>query len=156
VVVSDPNQYRLELARKMGATVAVDPTERDLADVQREIDMTEGFDVGLEMSGNPAALRTMIGAMAHGGRIALLGIPAGEVTLDLNPVIFEMLTLKGIYGREMFESWYQMRVLVESGLDLTPVITHRFSYRDFEEAFAVARSGQSGKVVLDWTQLEED
>ena len=94
--------------------------------------------------------------MAHGGRIALLGIPADEVTLDLNPVIFEMLTLKGIYGREMFESWYQMTVLVESGLDITPVITHRFSYRDFEEAFAVARSGQSGKVVLDWTQIEED
>jgi threonine 3-dehydrogenase len=140
----------------MGATVAVDPTERDLADVQRELGMTEGFDVGLEMSGHPVALRTMIDAMAHGGSVALLGIPAAEVTLDLNPVIFEMLTLKGIYGREMFESWYLMTVLVESGLDLTPVITHRFSYRDFEEAFAVARSGQSGKVVLDWTQLEED
>ena len=156
VVSSDPNHYRLELARRMGATVAVDPTERDLADVQRELGMTEGFDVGLEMSGNPVALRTMIDAMAHGGSVALLGIPANEVTLDLNPVIFDMLTLKGIYGREMFESWYQMTVLVESGLDLTPVITHRFSYRDFEEAFAVARSGQSGKVVLDWTQLEED
>jgi len=155
VVVSDPNQYRLELARRMGATVAVDPTERDLADVEREIGITEGFDIGLEMSGNPVALRTMIDAMAHGGRIAILGIPAGEVTLDLNPVVFDMLTLKGIYGREMFESWYQMTVLVESGLDLKPVITHRFSYRDFEEAFAVARSGQSGKVVLDWTQIEE-
>jgi threonine 3-dehydrogenase len=117
--------------------------------------MTEGFDVGLEMSGNPQALRAMIDAMAHGGRMALLGIPAGEVTLDLNPVIFDMLTLKGIYGREMYESWYQMTVLVESGLDIKPVITHRFSYRDFEEAFAVARSGQSGKVVLDWTQIEE-
>jgi threonine 3-dehydrogenase len=107
------------------------------------------------MSGNPLALRAMIGSMAHGGRVALLGIPAAEVTLDLNPVIFDMLTLKGIYGREMYESWYQMTVLVESGLDIKPVITHRFSYRDYEDAFAVARSGQSGKVVLDWTQLEE-
>jgi threonine 3-dehydrogenase len=98
----------------------------------------------------------MIDAMSHGGCIALLGIPAAEVTLDLNPVIFDMLTLKGIYGREMYESWYQMSVLVESGLDIAPVITHRFSYRDFEEAFAVAHSGQSGKVVLDWTRLEED
>jgi threonine 3-dehydrogenase len=153
VVVSDPNHYRLELARQMGATVAIDPGERDLAEVQRELDMTEGFDVGLEMSGNPQALRTMIDSMAHGGRIAVLGIPADEVALDLNPVIFNMLTLKGIYGREMYESWYQMRVLVESGLDIRPVITHRFSYRDFEEAFAVARSGQSGKVVLDWTEI---
>jgi threonine 3-dehydrogenase len=156
VVVSDPNHYRLGLAARMGATETVDPTERELGDVQREIGMTEGFDVGLEMSGNPVALRTMIEAMAHGGRIALLGIPPAEVTLDLNPVIFDMLTLKGIYGREMYESWYQMAVLVESGLDLRPVITHRFSYRDFEDAFAVARSGQSGKVILDWTQLEED
>jgi threonine 3-dehydrogenase len=97
----------------------------------------------------------MIDSMAHGGRIALLGIPAAEVTLDLNPVIFDMLTLKGIYGREMYESWYQMAVLVESGLDIKPVITHRFSYLDFEDAFAVARSGQSGKVILDWTRLEE-
>jgi threonine 3-dehydrogenase len=156
VVVSDPNHYRLELARQMGATVAVDPGERDLAEVQRELGMTEGFDVGLEMSGNPQALRSMISAMAHGGRIAVLGIPAGEVTLDLNPVIFDQLTLKGIYGREMYESWYQMTVLVESGLDIRPVITHRFLYSDFEEAFAVARSGQSGKVVLDWTDIEED
>jgi threonine 3-dehydrogenase len=155
VVVSDPNHYRLELARRMGATVAIDPTERELADVQRELGMTEGFDVGLEMSGNPQALRAMIDSMAHGGRVALLGIPAAEVTLDLNPVIFDMLTLKGIYGREMYESWYQMTVLVESGLDIRPVITHRLPYSDFEEAFAVARSGQSGKVILDWTQLEE-
>jgi threonine 3-dehydrogenase len=155
VVVSDPNHYRLELASRMGATVTVDATERDLAEVQREIGMTEGFDIGLEMSGNPEALRTMVGAMAHGGRVALLGIPTDEVTLDLNPVIFEMLTLKGIYGREMYESWYQMTVLVESGLDINPVITHRFSYRDFEDAFSVARSGQSGKVVLDWTRIEE-
>jgi threonine 3-dehydrogenase len=151
VVVSDPNHYRLELARTMGASLAIDPRERDLADVQRELGMTEGFDIGLEMSGNPDALRAMIASMAHGGRIAILGIPSDQVALDLNPVIFNMLTLKGIYGREMYESWYQMTVLVESGLDVRPVITHRFSYRDFEEAFAVARSGQSGKVVLDWT-----
>jgi threonine 3-dehydrogenase len=156
IVVSDPNHYRLELALQMGATVAIDPTERELAVVQRELGMTEGFDVGLEMSGNPQALRAMIDSMAHGGQIALLGIPAAEVTLDLNPVIFDMLTLKGIYGREMYESWYQMSVLVESGLDITPVITHRFAYRDFEDAFAVARSGRSGKVILDWTQIEED
>jgi len=153
VVVSDPNHYRLELARTMGASLAIDPRESDLADVQGELGMTEGFDIGLEMSGNPDALRLMIAAMAHGGRIALLGIPASEVELDLNPVIFNMLTLKGIYGREMYESWYQMTVLVESGLDVKPVITHRFSYRDFEDAFAVARSGQSGKVVLDWTEI---
>ena len=150
VVVTDLNPYRLELARRMGATLAVDPRERDLAGVQRELGMTEGFDVGLEMSGSSEALETMIGSMAHGGRIALLGLPSAPVTLDLNPVIFNMLTVKGIYGREMYETWYQMSVMVESGLDISPVITHRFSYRDYEEAFAIARSGQSGKVILDW------
>ena len=153
VVVSDPNHYRLELARTMGASLAIDPRDHALADVQRELGMTEGFDIGLEMSGNPDALRAMIASMAHGGRIALLGIPAAEVALDLNPVIFNMLTVKGIYGREMYETWYQMTVMLESGLDIRPVITHRFSYRDHEEAFAVARSGQSGKVVLDWTEI---
>jgi threonine 3-dehydrogenase len=153
VVVTDLNPYRLDLARRLGATLSIDPRERELADVQRELGMTEGFDIGLEMSGSPEALRTMIASMAHGGRIALLGIPSGEISLDLNPVIFNMLTVKGIYGREMYETWYQMSVMVESGLDIAPVITHRFSYADFEEAFAVAHSGQSGKVVLDWTQL---
>jgi len=153
VVVTDLNPYRLELARRMGATLAVDPSERDLADVQHELGMTEGFDVGLEMSGNPAALRSMIANMAHGGRIALLGIPSAEIALDLEPVIFNMLTIKGIYGREMYETWYQMTVMLESGLDISPVITHRFSHRDFEEAFEVARSGQAGKVILDWTDL---
>jgi threonine 3-dehydrogenase len=151
VVVTDLNPYRLELALRMGATLAVDPRERDLAEVQRELGMTEGFDVGLEMSGSHAALRGMIANMAHGGRIALLGIPSEEITFDLNPLIFNMLTLKGIYGREMYETWYQMSVMLASGLDIRPVITHRFSHRDFEQAFAVARSGQSGKVVLDWT-----
>ena len=151
VVVTDLNPYRLELARSMGATLAIDPRERDLADVQRELGMTEGFDIGLEMSGNPDALRSMIANMAHGGRIAVLGIPAAEIALDLNPIIFNMLTVKGIYGREMYETWYQMTVMLESGLDISPVITHRFSHRDFEEAFEVARSGQAGKVILDWT-----
>jgi threonine 3-dehydrogenase len=151
VVVTDLNPYRLELARRLGATLAVDPRERELRDVQRELGMTEGFDIGLEMSGSPDALRGMIANMAHGGRIALLGIPPGELALDLDPVIFNMLTLKGIYGREMYETWYQMTVMLQSGLDIRPVITHRFSYREFEQAFAVARSGESGKVLLDWT-----
>jgi len=153
VVVTDVNGYRLELAGRMGATLALDPRERDLADVQRELGMTEGFDVGLEMSGNPDALRSMIANMAHGGRIAVLGIPTAEIALDLNPIIFNMLTLKGIYGREMYETWYQMTVMLQSGLEIRPVITHRFSHRDFEEAFAVARSGQSGKVILDWMDI---
>jgi threonine 3-dehydrogenase len=154
VVVTDVNGYRLELARRMGATLAVDPHEHDFADIQRELGMTEGFDIGLEMSGNADALRGMIANMAHGGRIALLGIPTAEVALDLNPIIFNMLTLRGIYGREMYETWYQMTVMLQSGLDIRPVITHRFSHRDFEAAFAVARSGQSGKVILDWTDIE--
>jgi threonine 3-dehydrogenase len=153
VVATDLNPYRLELARSMGATLAVDPRERDLTDVQHELGMTEGFDVGLEMSGNADALRSMITNMAHGGRIAVLGIPTAEIALDFNPIIFNQLTLKGIYGREMYDTWYQMTVMLQSGLDIRPVITHRFSHRDFEEAFAVARSGQSGKVILDWMDL---
>src|SRR4051794_4165659 len=151
VVVTDLNPYRLALARAMGATLAVDPREQDLAGGQRELGMTEGFDVGLEMSGNADALRSMISNMAHGGRIAVLGIPTAEIALDFNPIIFNQLTLKGIYGREMYDTWYQMTVMLQSGLDIRPVITHRFSHRDFEEGFAVARSGQSGKVILDWT-----
>jgi threonine 3-dehydrogenase len=153
VVVTDLNPYRLELARRMGATLAVDPRERDLAEVQRELGMTEGFDIGLEMSGSPDALQSMIANMAHGGRIALLGIPSEPAALDLDRVIFNMLTLKGIYGREMYETWYQMTVMIQSGLEIDPVITHRFSHRDFEEAFAVAGSGDSGKVILDWTDI---
>jgi threonine 3-dehydrogenase len=151
VVVTDLNPYRLELATRMGATLAVDPRERELADVQQELGMTEGFDVGLEVSGSPDALRQMLGSMAHGGRVALLGIPSENVSLDLDPIIFNGLTVRGIYGREMYETWYQMSALITSGLDISPVITHRFSYRDYEEAFAVARSGQSGKVLLDWS-----
>jgi threonine 3-dehydrogenase len=151
VVITDLNPFRLDLARKMGATLAINPTETPLSEVQKQLKMTEGFDVGLEMSGSPAALRGMIDNMAHGGRIALLGIPSEQVSLDLGPLIFNMLTVKGIYGREMYETWYQMSVMLESGLDIKPVITHRFSHRDYEEAFAIARSGQSGKVILDWT-----
>jgi len=153
VVVTDVNPYRLELARTMGATLAVDPRERELSNVQGELGMTEGFDIGLEMSGNPDALRGMIANMSHGGSIAVLGIPSGEVSLDFNPIIFDMLTIKGVYGRQMYETWYQMTVMLQSGLDIRPVITHRFSHEDFEEGFSVAHSGQSGKVILDWTDI---
>jgi threonine 3-dehydrogenase len=152
VVVTDLNPYRLDLARSMGATLAVDPRERDLADVQGELGMTEGFDVMFEMSGSAQALRAGIGQMAHGGRIAVLGIPSTAVELDLDPVIFNMLTLKGIYGREMYESWYQMSVMIDSGLDIAPVVTHRFGYSEHAEAFAVAGSGEAGKVLLDWRE----
>jgi threonine 3-dehydrogenase len=150
VVATDLNPTRRELAQRLGATLTLDPRERDLGEVQRELGMTEGFDVMLEMSGNADALRSGIANMAHGGRIAILGIPTAAVELDLDPVIFNMLTLRGIYGREMFETWYQMSVLVDSGLDISPVITHRFPYSGFEEAFQVAASGDSGKVLLDW------
>ena len=150
VVVSEPNAYRRNLATKMGATVAVDPGKRDLHDVQRELGMVEGFDVAVEMSGNAAALRSAIDNMAHGGAVAILGIPSEEVALDFNPIIFKMLTLRGIYGREMYETWYKMSVMLQSGLDIRPAITHRFSYREHEAAFAAARSGDSGKVIMDW------
>jgi threonine 3-dehydrogenase len=150
VVATDLNPTRRELAQRLGATLTLDPRERDLGEVQRELGMTEGFDVMLEMSGNADALRSGIANMAHGGRIAILGIPTAAVELDLDPVIFNMLTLRGIYGREMFETWYQMSVLVDSGLDISPVITHRFPYSEFEEGFEVAASGDSGKVLLDW------
>jgi threonine 3-dehydrogenase len=151
VVVSEPNAYRRELAERMGASVAVDPRERDLNDVWRDLGMVEGFDVVLEMSGNPTALRTAIGNMAHGGGIAILGIPTEEIALDINEIVFKMLTVKGIYGREMYETWYKMTVMLQSGLDIRPAITHRFSFRDHAAAFAAARSGDSGKVIMDWT-----
>ena len=150
VVITDVNPWRLELARKVGVTRAVNVKEQSLRDVQKELGMKEGFDVGLEMSGNPAAFREMIGAMAHGGKIALLGIPAEPMAIDWNAVIFNMLTIKGIYGREMYETWYKMTVMLQTGLDIRPVITHRFGYRDFQEGFAAALSGHSGKVILDW------
>jgi len=151
VVVSEPNAYRRDLALKMGATLVVDPRERALPDVFAELDMVEGFDVVFEMSGNPVALRAAIAAMAHGGGIALLGIPTEEISLDVNAIVFKMLTLRGIYGREMYETWYKMTVMLQSGLDITPAITHRFGFRDFEAAFAAARAGDSGKVIMDWT-----
>jgi threonine 3-dehydrogenase len=151
IVVSEPNAYRRDLAMRMGATVAIDPRERELRDVFAELDMVEGFDVALEMSGNASALRGAISAMAHGGAIALLGIPTGEIPLDINDVVFKSLTLRGIYGREMYETWYKMTVMLQSGLDIRPAITHRFGFREFEAAFAAARQGDSGKVVMDWT-----
>jgi threonine 3-dehydrogenase len=151
VVVSEPNPVRRSIAERMGATVAVDPRERDLAEVGAGLGMVEGYDVALEMSGNPVALRTAISSMAHGGGIAILGIPTGEISLDVNEIVFKMLTLRGIYGREMFETWYKMTVMLQSGLDITPAITHRFPFREYEAAFATARSGDSGKVILDWT-----
>src|SRR5512141_296316 len=151
IVVSEPNAYRRELARKMGASLVIDPRERALTDVFPELDMVEGFDVALEMSGNPAALRGAIDAMAPGGGVAILGIPTQEISLDVNAVVMKMLTLRGIYGREMYETWYKMTVMLQSGLDITPAITHRFSFREHEAAFTVARTGESGKVIMDWT-----
>ncbi len=151
VVISDVNPYRLALARRMGATRAVDVRTTKLEDVMRELGMTEGFDVGLEMSGNGAAFEGLLEAMNHGGRVAILGIPPSGVTIDWNQVIFKGLVLKGIYGREMFETWYKMTAMLQSGLDVSPVLTHRFKVDDYEEAFRVMDSGESGKVVLDWT-----
>lgn len=151
IVVSEPNAFRRELAARMGATIAVDPRARDLRDVQAELGMVEGFDVALEMSGNATALRTAIDNMAHGGNVAILGIPTGEISLDVNQIVFDQITLRGIYGREMYEDWYKMSVLVQGGLDISPAITHRFPFREHEAAFAAARSGDSGKVIMDWS-----
>ena len=149
-VITDVNPYRLALARKLGVTLAVDVRETTLPEVQKQLGMTEGFDVGLEMSGNPDAFRDMIANMSHGARIAMLGIPSGEMSMDWHTVIFNMLTIKGIYGREMYETWYKMTVMLQSGLDITPVITHRFPYTEFERGFEAMLSGNSGKVVLSW------
>lgn len=150
VVVTDLNDYRLNLAKKMGATVALNVKRGSLADVQKDLGMKEGFDVGLEMSGSAAAFRDMIDNMCHGGKIAMLGIPSEQIAIDWHKVVFNMLTLKGIYGREMYETWYKMSVMLESGLDIKPVITHRFHYTEFEKGFDVMMSGESGKVILDW------
>lgn len=152
VVVTDVNPFRLELARRMGATLTLDVRTESIADAQRQLGMMEGFDVGLEMSGDPAAFRDMLENMCHGGKIAMLGIPEREMAIDWNLVVFNMLTIKGIYGREMYETWYKMTVLLQSGLDISPVITHRFPADRFEEGFDVMRSGRSGKVILDWSQ----
>jgi len=150
VVISDLNPYRLALAEKMGVTMAVDPRKTPLKEVQKKLGMTEGFDVGLEMSGSPSAFRDMLANMSHGAKIAMLGIPAGEMAIDWHSVIFNMLTIKGIYGREMYETWYKMTVMLESGLDISPVITHRLSWRDYEEGFAAMETGNAAKVILDW------
>ena len=152
VVITDVNPYRLELARKMGATRAVDIRSENLKDVQKQLGMTEGFDVGLEMSGNGSAFRDMLANMNHGGRVAILGIPPAEVAIDWNQVIFKGLVLKGVYGREMFETWYKMVSMLQSGLDVSPIITHRFPIDAFQDGFDAMRSGQSGKVILDWAQ----
>jgi len=153
VVITDVNPNRLDLVRKMGVTLAVNPKETSLEDVQKQLGMQEGFDIGLEMSGNPSAFHDMIANTSHGAKIAMLGIPAKEMPIDWRKVIFNMITIKGIYGREMYETWYKMTVMLESGLDITPVITHRFPYQDFEQGFQAMRSGNSGKVILDWTVI---
>jgi threonine 3-dehydrogenase len=153
VVVTDVNPYRLELARKAGVNLAIDVRSTSIADAQAELGMLEGFDVGMEMSGHASALRSMIENMRHGGRIAVLGLPTEEFGIDWGSVVLNMLTIKGIYGREMFETWHAMSALVESGLDISGVITHRFPATEFEEAFAAARTGESGKVILDWSAI---
>ena len=150
VVITDINDYRLDLAKRMGATRSVNVAQESLDDVMTELGMTEGFDVGLEMSGVPSAFQQMLAKMNHGGHVAMLGIPPGSMAIDWNQVIFKGLTLKGIYGREMFETWYKMASLIQSGLDLSPIITHRFSIDDFQQGFETMASGHSGKVILDW------
>ncbi|HEY6565595.1 MAG TPA: L-threonine 3-dehydrogenase, partial [Pirellulaceae bacterium] len=150
VVITDLNPYRLELSKKMGVTRAVDVRTEKLRDVQASLGMTEGFDVGLEMSGNVQAFRAMLDNMAHGGRIAMLGIPEEEMAIDWNTVVFNMLTIKGIYGREMYDTWYKMTVMLQSGLDISPVITHRFPYMEYQKGFEVMREGSCGKVILHW------
>ncbi len=152
VVITDVNPYRLDLAKRLGATLALDVRTASVKDAQRVLGMKEGFDVGLEMSGNPAAFRDMLANMAHGGKIAMLGIPNAELAIDWNTVIFNMLTIRGVYGREMYETWYKMTVMLQSGLDISPIVTHRFHYTDFQKGFDAMRSGQSGKVVLTWAE----
>ena len=150
VVITDVNDYRLELARRMGATRAVNVGNGDLQQVMHELGMTEGFDVGMEMSGVPSAFQTLLQCMNHGGKVALLGIPPAETAIDWNQVIFKGLEIKGVYGREMFETWYKMVAMLQSGLDLSPILTHQFAVDDFEQGFAAMLSGQSGKVILNW------
>jgi len=152
VVVTDPNPSRRTLAARMGATLSVDTRERPLPEVQETLDMKEGFDVGLEMSGNGGAFREMLASMCHGGKIAMLGIPGEPITIDWNTVIFNSLTIKGIYGREMYETWYKMTVMCQSGLDITPMITHRLPAEEYEKGFAALRAGDAAKVVLTWAE----
>lgn len=153
VVITDVNPARLELARRFKVTAAVDSTKETIPEVQKRLGMTEGFDVGLEMSGNGNAVRDMIANMRHGGCIAMLGLPPNEFAIDWNQVILNMLTIQGIYGREMFETWYKMTVFIESGLDVTPIVTHRLPYQEFAQGFEAMRSGKSGKVILDWSKI---
>jgi len=150
VVITDMNPYRLDLAIKMGATRAVDVSKESLTDVMADLDIVEGFDVGLEMSGSEAAFNQMLASLAHGGKISMLGLPSNDMRIDWNRVVFNMLTIKGIYGREMYESWYKMAVMIENGLDLLPIITHEYDIDNFQQGFDAMRSGQSGKVILDW------
>jgi threonine 3-dehydrogenase len=152
VVITDVSEHRLDLARKVGVDLALNVAEATIGDAQAELGMSEGFDVGMEMSGKPVAMRDMIANMAHGGRIAMLGLPAEEFPVDWSSVVLKMLHVKGVYGREMFETWYSMSVLLQAGLDLTPVITHRFDHTEHAQAFATAREGRCGKVILDWTE----
>lgn len=153
VVITDMNPYRLELARKMGVTRAVNIKEEKLQDVMNELGMKEGFDVGFEMSGNVVALNEMVKLMSHGGKIALLGLLPSNAEIDMETIIFNGLTLKGIYGREMFETWYKMTVMIQTGLNISPIITHHFSYKDFKEAFELMKTGNSGKIILDWEKI---
>jgi threonine 3-dehydrogenase len=152
VVITDVKPKRLQLAEKMGVTLAVNSNETRLSDVQKKLGMHEGFDVGLEMSGNANAFREMLANMSHGAKIAMLGIPSNEIAIDWKQVIFNMLTIKGIYGREMYETWYKMTVMLESGLDIKPVITHRFAWNEYEKGFAAMKAGDAGKVILDWRE----
>ncbi len=153
VVISDVSPYRLDLARRIGVTLAVDAASVTLPEAMSELAMREGFDVGLEMSGKPAALRGMLASMTHGGKVAILGLPTEQFGIDWAHLVTNMLTIKGIYGRQMFETWYEMSVLIQSGVDISPVITHRFDAADYEQAFAIVRSGLCGKVVLTWTDI---
>ncbi len=153
VVISDPNEYRRKLAEKVGVTLAVDPRATPLKQIQQQLNMQEGFDVGLEMSGNPSAFREMLTNMSHGAKIAMLGIPSEDISINWNQVVFNQLTIRGIYGREMYETWYKMTVMLQSGLDISGVITHRMNWRDYEQGFDAMRSGNSGKVILDWRDV---
>jgi threonine 3-dehydrogenase len=153
VVITDPNPYRLALAKQIGVSMAINPNEQNLIDIMNHLGMKEGFDVGLEMSGSPKALRSMLKSMSHGGKIALLGLLPDTTTTAWNKVIFRGLTIKGIYGREMFETWYKMTTMLQSGLDISEVVTHQMSYKDFSDGFDLMRSGQCGKVVLNWEQI---
>ncbi|MET0135808.1 MAG: zinc-binding dehydrogenase, partial [Kibdelosporangium sp.] len=152
IAITDVSEHRLELARRVGVDLALNVSHASVADAQTVLGMREGFDVGMEMSGQPSALRDMIANMSHGGRIALLGLPASEFPVDWSRVVLKMLHIKGIYGREMFESWYSMSVLLQAGLDLTPVITHRYKCTEHDLAFATARDGRCGKIIMDWTE----